>query len=41
MMDKTTDVSENEQATIIIQFVDNEESIQKHPIGFSDASFKN
>jgi len=28
MMDETTDISGNEQATIIIRFVDNEDSIQ-------------
>ena len=38
MMDETTDISGNEQATIIIWFVDNEESIQEHLIGFSDVS---
>jgi len=38
MMDETTDVSGNEQATIIIRFVDNEDSIQERLIGFSDVS---
>ena len=38
MMDETTDISGNERATIIIRFVDNEESIQEHLIGFSDVS---
>ena len=38
MMDETTDMSGNEQATIIIRFVDNEESIQVRLIGFSDVS---
>ena len=37
-MDETTDISGNEQATVIIQFVDNEQSIQEHLIGFSDVS---
>ena len=38
MMDETTDISGNKQATIIIWFADNEESIQEHLIGFSDVS---
>ena len=35
MMDETTDVSGNEQVSIMVRFVDNQENIQEHLIGFS------
>ena len=38
MMDETTDISGKERITIIVLFVDNEESIQERLIGFSVVS---
>ena len=35
MMDVTTDISGNEQVSIMVRFVDNQENIQECPIGFS------